>query len=242
EEVTVRDSRCVPELESKSGDQDARLERGEVWRYTCTYRVQAGDADPLPNTATAMAVDELGRRVEDEDSHEVDIRRPRVALAQSAAPASGAPGDRATYTYVVSNVGDTPLVGVSVDDSLLGHVGDVPSLAPGQSVVLGKVVTLPAGAGDYINIATALGSDDLGKPVSAEGRFTVAVVQPQVQPPAVEPPAVQPEAAGEAIRPPAAGPQTLPVTGFGGLGPMFGLGSGLLAAGWVLLKGSARRR
>ena len=47
-------------------------------------------------------------------------------------------GTTVTYTYVVTNTGDTTLYDISVDDDILGHIGDIEVLEPGQSVTLTK--------------------------------------------------------------------------------------------------------
>ena len=49
--VSVSDPKCdqAPTLQSKTGgDDDAILEFGEVWHYTCPHKVLASDPDPLP--------------------------------------------------------------------------------------------------------------------------------------------------------------------------------------------------
>jgi hypothetical protein len=81
-----------------------------------------------------------------------------------------------TYTYVVTNTGDTTLLNVSVDDDKLGHVGDIPSLAPGQSVTLTKDAVLGE-AGQLTNIGTAVGTDQLGAQVQDTDDETVSVIE-----------------------------------------------------------------
>ena len=81
-------------------------------------------------------------------------------------PISGSPGDTVTYTYVVTNTGDTTLSNVSVDDDVIGHIGDIDQLDPGQSVTLTKDYVLPAGELGVTNVGTATGTDVLGKTVT----------------------------------------------------------------------------
>ena len=77
-------------------------------------------------------------------------------------PISGGPGDTVTYTYVVTNTGDTTLYDVSVDDDVIGHIGDIDqSSSPGQSVTLTKDFVLPAGELGVTNVGTA---DGHGRP------------------------------------------------------------------------------
>ncbi|MCQ7030031.1 hypothetical protein MRO55_26380, partial [Escherichia coli] len=73
--VTLSDPRCdagtLAGPQKVAGDQDDQLEPDEQWRYTCTHVVTAQDPDPLPNTARATGVDEIGGpsgTVEAEDS------------------------------------------------------------------------------------------------------------------------------------------------------------------------------
>jgi len=57
----------------KVGNNDDTLEPGEIWVYTCSHVVTAGDNDPLVNTATARGYDESGVPTEDDDDATVDI-------------------------------------------------------------------------------------------------------------------------------------------------------------------------
>ena len=41
-------------------------------------------------------------------------------------------GTTVTYTVLVTNTGDTTLYDISVDDDILGHIGDIAVLEPGQ--------------------------------------------------------------------------------------------------------------
>ncbi len=57
---------------------------------------------------------------------------------------------------------------------MIGHVGDIASLAAGQSSELTFEITL--GSSPIINVATATGSDVLGASVSDVDEVTVSVV------------------------------------------------------------------
>ena len=144
--VTVTDPNCnegAPVYVS-GDDGDSVLEPGETWSYTCTHLVTDEDPDPLPNTATVQGTADDGRSTTDEDSHEVDLIHPAIEIVKTVNPTSGDPGDTVTYTYVVTNTGDTTLYDVSVDDDVIGHIGDIDELAPGESVTLTKDWVLPA--------------------------------------------------------------------------------------------------
>jgi hypothetical protein len=105
-----------------------------------------------------------------------------------------------TYTYVVTNSGDTVLHGVVVTDDIIGAIGTVASLAPGESKTLTKTVVVDAKT-PPTNIGTVVGTDILGKTVTATDTATITavlgveIVQPQDQPtvaPATAAPAVLP--------------------------------------------------
>ena len=67
----------------------------------------------------------------DEDSWSVDLIHPAITIVKTVNPVSGEPGDTVTYTYVVTNTGDTTLYNVSVDDDVIGHIGDIDRARPG---------------------------------------------------------------------------------------------------------------
>ncbi len=77
-------------------------------------------------------------------------RRPRR-------PTSGPAGTLIVYTYTVTNTGDTPLFDISVDDDMVGHVGDIATLPVGGTAELTSEITL--GSSPITNIATAGGAD-----------------------------------------------------------------------------------
>lgn len=183
--VLVTDPKCdVDPIFVGGDDADNVLELEEVWTYTCTHLVLETDADPLPNVATAAGTDVLDKTVTDSDSHSVDILHPAILIVKTASVDSGTPGDPVTYTYEVTNTsGDTTLFDVSVDDDILGHIGDIPVLEPGETVVLTFDTTIPNRA--VTNVGTATGADELGKKVSDDDTATVIAVLPQ--PPIVLP-------------------------------------------------------
>ena len=73
----------------------------------------------------------------------MDLIHPAIDIVKTVNPDSGEPGDTVTYTYVVTNTGDTTLYNVSVDDDIIGHIGDIAELAPGESETLTKDWVLP---------------------------------------------------------------------------------------------------
>jgi uncharacterized repeat protein (TIGR01451 family) len=187
--VTVTDPNCnegAPVYVS-GDDGDLVLESGEVWHYTCTHLVTASDPDPLPNTATVQGTADDGRNASDSDDHSVDLIDPAIQIVKTVNPVNGNPGDTVTYTYVITNTGDTTLFNVSVDDDVIGHVGDIAKLQPGDSVTLTKDFVLPAGDPEVTNVGTATGTDVLGKQVSDNDDAFVTIVKAENPPPAPPP-------------------------------------------------------
>ena len=183
--VTVSDPNCnegAPVYVS-GDDGDNALEQGEVWLYQCTHVVLDSDPDPLPNTATVQGTADDGRTTSDEDSWSVDLIHPAIKIVKTVDPISGSPGDTVTYTYVVTNTGDTTLFNVSVDDDVIGHIGDIDQLDPGQSVTLTKDYVLPAGQLGVTNVGTATGTDVLGKTVTDDDDASVTIVKAAHSPP-----------------------------------------------------------
>jgi ethanolamine utilization microcompartment shell protein EutS len=177
-DVTVTDPNCnegAPVYVSGDDGNDV-LEPGETWSYTCTHLVTDADPDPLPNTATVQGTADDGRTTTDEDSHQVDLIHPAIDIVKTVNPTSGDIGDTVTYTYLVTNTGDTTLYNVSVDDDIIGHIGDIDELAPGESVTLTKDFVLPASDLPITNVGTATGTDVLGKTVTANDDASVTVV------------------------------------------------------------------
>ena len=176
-DVTVSDPRCDTAPKLVSGDDgDGLLEPGEDWSYTCTHLVTKHDPDPLPNTATVTGTSGCGCTTTDTSSHTVDLIHPKIDIVKTVDPKSGHPGDQVTYTYRVTNTGDTTLYHVVVVDDVLGHIGTIKELAPGETVELTETYTLPSHGESVKNVATASGSDALGLTVDGDAAAIVAIV------------------------------------------------------------------
>ena len=185
--VTVSDPNCnegAPVYVS-GDDGDNALEQGEVWRYECTHVVLDTDSDPLPNTATVEGTADDGRTTTDESSWSVDVIHPAIQIDKTVNPESGNPGDTVTYTYVVTNTGDTTLYDISVDDDIIGHIGDIAKLDAGDSATLTKDWVLPANQNPPVvtNVGTATGTDVLGETVKDHDDATVTIVEAAHNPP-----------------------------------------------------------
>lgn len=117
--VTVTDDKCSPVV-YQSGDAHGvgLLDPGEVWIYTCV----ANPIEDTTNTVIATGDDSLGNPVRDTDTAFVDVVRPAINVVKSVHPTVTLPGGLVLYTYVVTNPGDVPLVGVSLTDNTCAPV------------------------------------------------------------------------------------------------------------------------
>lgn len=177
----------------------------------CTYRVTAGTADLL-NVVVVRATDVLGGTVTDDDDAVVDVISPTVRIDKTASPSPVRAGDTITYTLVITNTGNTPLTITSLTDvangtatalpaACTGLVSPVP-LAPGATRTCSYTVV--AGTADITNVATVVGTDELGRPVSDDDDAVVDVINP----------GIPVEVAGVSIaRPPAAAAEAMARTG-----------------------------
>ena len=141
--------------------------------FTCTYRVAAGD--DAHNVAAVSAVDDLGRPLTASDGTFVDVVHPGITIVKTASPESISVSGSVTYTYVVTNTGDTTLFDVVVTDDILGAIGRVGELAPGESVTMATTVDVDALTPPR-NIGTAVGTDALGQTVTANDDAVITVV------------------------------------------------------------------
>ncbi len=166
-DVELTDPRCDAGTIDPGDDVDASLAVDEVWHFTCTHLVTQDDPDPIPNTAAVRGDTEEGEggdEVTDQDDHEVDIIEPAISIVKTVSDDTVPAGTIVTYTYVVTNTGDTTLFGISVDDDVLGHIGTITSLAAGASATL--TATFEVGTSPVTNVGTASGTDVLGETVT----------------------------------------------------------------------------
>lgn len=101
---------------------------------------------------------------------------PAVGIAKTSdAPATGVPaGASVTYTYVVTNLGDVPLLNLAVSDDVLGPIGSVPGpLAPAAAVQFTRTAVLGE---NTTNVGSVAAVDRYGREVSDTAELTVAVI------------------------------------------------------------------
>jgi ketosteroid isomerase-like protein len=201
-DVSVEDERCDTDpvrdpAHDQNDDGDALLEVGEVWRFTCTMVVpeehSAEEENPIHNVATAHASDQAGNQVTAQDDHDTTILHPAIAVQKTGADFAYA-GDTVTYTFAVTNPGDTALHGVTVSDDRCAPVtgptaksgGDADDeLEAGETWTFTCVKQIPAGhkIGDenpIRNVATASGTDKGDKTVTSTDDHQVRVLHPAI--------------------------------------------------------------
>jgi len=221
-----------------AGTWDADAEAfvgGEVWAYTCERTLTADDVviidgeDFALNTGAVRGEDADGRETTDTDPHVVDLIAPAIQVVKTVDDATPDVGQTVTFSYAVTNTGDTTLFDVTVVDDQLGAIGTIDELDAGETVVLTKTMVVAANS-PTVNIATATGADVLGKTVTDDDPETITVVLAEV------------------ITRPAAAPAALPKTGAESqrlmllAGALLVLGGLLVASGNGLTVGPARRR
>jgi hypothetical protein len=169
--VSITDDKCAP-VSGPTGDNgNGVLDLAETWTYTCTTALTVDTTNVATVTALDSTNDSVGPVT---DTATVDVLNPALSIAKTSNVESGAPGDTVTFSFTVTNTGDAPLFNISVDDDVLGHIGDIPSLAPGQSVTLTKEATL--GDTALVNVGSASGGDIVGLIVRGEDQHRVDVV------------------------------------------------------------------
>jgi len=178
--VSVIDSKCDGAPVLSGTDADGLLSPGEEWTYHCTHIATAADGSSILNTASATGNDPLGKTVEATANHTVVLLHPAISIVKTADPVSITDSGSVTYTYVITNSGDAVLHDVLVTDDVLGTIGSVGVLAPGESVTMAKTVNVDTTT-PPTNIGTATGTDVLGQTVTSTDDATITVVLAAVE-------------------------------------------------------------
>jgi hypothetical protein len=131
-------------------------------------------------TATGTGADS-GVEVSASASCSTDVSNPGISILKTVDQEIVPIGTTVTFTYLVTNTGDVTLYDISVDDDILGHIGDIAQLDPGQHATLTKDFVV--GDEVVINVGTATGHDILGRVVSASDDATVAPIAGENPPP-----------------------------------------------------------
>jgi hypothetical protein len=169
--VTITDDKCSPVTGPTGDNGNGVLDLLETWTYSCTTTLSVDTTNIASVSALNPANQSVGPVT---DTASVDVINPGLTIEKTSDIDSGSPGDTVTFSFKVTNTGDTTLTNISVDDDVLGHIGDIASLAPGQSVTLTATTTL--GDTDLVNVGSAVGGDIIGVQVRGEDKHQVDVV------------------------------------------------------------------
>jgi uncharacterized repeat protein (TIGR01451 family) len=184
--ISVSDN-MVDEITPGGGDENENglLDTDEAWVFTGTYTTGAEDPDVLVNTANVTALDYQEQTVTDSDSASVAIVRPGIALAKDASADQVNAGDNITYTFTVTNKGNTPLSGIALSDNMVDEIsppsGDDGNglLDMGETWVYTANYTASQDDPDLlVNTANVSGVDALEKIVTASANASVAILRP----------------------------------------------------------------
>jgi uncharacterized repeat protein (TIGR01451 family) len=115
--VDVSDDKCAS-VSYVSGDtnSNSRLDLTETWKFTCSSTLTATTTNHARATGSFN-----GSSVSDTDQATVTVAlsQPAIHIAIAANPTSlPAGGGNVTYTYVVTNPGNTPLSSISLTDDV----------------------------------------------------------------------------------------------------------------------------
>jgi hypothetical protein len=125
----------------------------------------------------ADGVGTFGKRVPVKvDSRAGTLGTPAIDIEEhsDAATQGVAPGTSVTYTFVVTNIGDVPLINAVVEDSVFGTIGALPSaLAPGEAQSLSLSVVL---SGTTEDTSTVVAVDEYGREATDSSKCSVAVL------------------------------------------------------------------
>jgi uncharacterized repeat protein (TIGR01451 family) len=206
--LAIGDLFCPLSSATGDGGVAGQLDVGETWTLTCSHTVVASDGADFVNTVTAVGEDKTGKPVTTPPSsvptHVVDPKTVVIKEGNLVAYA----GDQVTFTYDVSNGGNSPLSEVSVTDTAGAFkctdvvrdpsgdknikTGDANATLdnPGQDGKTSEswrfkcTTTVPANhkVGDpaLVNVATVVAKDELGKTVTSTDDHTTTIWHPLI--------------------------------------------------------------
>jgi len=166
----------------QSGDtnNDNILQKTETWIYTKDYVIPADQTEDVVNTAEACSY-YIETKVCDTDEHTLDVLHPSIHVDKFG-PATAFEGDTVTYTFLVTNTGDTELTDVGIaDDIATGETCLANTLAPSISTTCTATYTIPTPqVADVTNHVIASGTDSLDETVTDTDQHTLDVLHPSI--------------------------------------------------------------
>lgn len=150
------------------------LRPGRHWSVTCARTVGGlGRVELVAHVTARTPGDAL---IRDAAATRISVIRPGLTVVVEASAASGRPGDTVTFTFVVTNTGDSVVRGISVVHEQLGIVGHIGALAPGGAVRLTSSEALSGAPTTLYETTIATGSDLSGSRVSARATTSLTVL------------------------------------------------------------------
>ncbi|MBE8519926.1 DUF11 domain-containing protein [Amycolatopsis sp. H6(2020)] len=169
--VEVADA-AVPECAKPLGT----LAPGQTVSYSCTG---TAPPDDFTNTAKVTGTSTLGDALDGVASARVDVLHPALGMTKTADRPAYRAGEVATFTIKVTNTGDTGLADLQVTDPKTPSCALTGALAPGETRT--TTCTAKAPIADGVNTASALGTDELGKQVTATADAPAPTIAPAVE-------------------------------------------------------------
>jgi uncharacterized repeat protein (TIGR01451 family) len=167
-------------------DQDVTLASGDpAYVLTPTYTVQAGDPDPLENTAD-VSCSPVGfpNVLTASDSHSVDLFQPSITLDKTG-DATSKVGDDVHYTITLTNTSsaDSPDLECTITDAMLGISQDVTLGSGDPAYVLTPTYTVQAGDPDPLDNTASASCSPIGFPniIEASDTHSVDLFQPAIE-------------------------------------------------------------
>lgn len=189
-------------------NQNNLLDIGEVWKGEVSYTIPTNQTQDVLNTMTVCAFDASDRReilkfptenrasnnllleepelvgdACDEDTHTTDILHPAIKVLKSG-PTSAPAGSSVTYTFTVTNTGDTAVTVASVVDSIAGAgtyvSGDANSnglLDLNETWIYEAKYVIPVGSKSVNNTVEVCANDALLLKVCVDDKHTLTVPQ-----------------------------------------------------------------
>jgi uncharacterized repeat protein (TIGR01451 family) len=152
------------------------------------------DAGKVTNTATACADPPQGPEVCDPDTTTTPLNPNKGILVEKDGPATVYHGDKATYTFLVSNTGNVTLTAVKVTDDKCAPVQGPVAFVKGDddnrlevgeqwkyTCTMAVVAHASGEANPVVNTVTAVGNDPQGNVLSDTDTHSTLILHPAVQ-------------------------------------------------------------
>ncbi len=142
-----------------------------------TFSYPSNPAADVTNTVTATGMDPLGEAATDTDSASVNVIAPAMDVEITVTPEVVYSSNPVTWEVVVINLGDDPLIDVTLTDSNGHTYGAAFDLTVGESLTFSYTSNPTA---TVTNTVTATGTDSLGGVVSDTDSAAVSVIAPVI--------------------------------------------------------------